>query len=121
MNGIVGPRLFPLTSRASRYKTRTRVSDIGIRCSRRKPDKTENRHNATRKIPLEPHFSSAIFSLAIMCDVVKVVFACGCEKMLDPEATPVRCEYAKLKGIDCPSFQLTESVRRSELNCLPHS
>jgi len=56
-----------------------------------------------------------------MCDVVKVVFACGCEKMLDPEATPVRCEYAKLKGIDCPSFQLTESVRRSELNCLPHS
>jgi len=50
-------------------------------------------------------------------------FACGCRK---PNLHTLRlCEWAKLKGIECPEFMITEDCTNRKiydlLRCVEHS
>jgi hypothetical protein len=58
-----------------------------------------------------------------MCTIGYITFYCGCRKP-DPY-TLCRCEYAKLKGLACPDFQISEdpalSCTMDLIACMAHS
>jgi len=115
MNGIVSP--FKVCNITCLGLPTLPVGSVSARELRKRPN---TRHNS-KAFASYDSILLAFFSLAIMCQVDRIVFACGCEKTLDLDGVAIRCEFAKLKGMDCPSFQLTESLKHSELNCLGHS
>ncbi|KAK4154249.1 hypothetical protein C8A00DRAFT_14612 [Chaetomidium leptoderma] len=58
-----------------------------------------------------------------MCSTGYNHFSCGCAVPID--STLQQCEYAKIKGQACPSFQCTEDTSSSKtfdlMACMAHS